>query len=90
MLEIGTGSGYAAAVLALIAAEVYTIERVESPRDGCGRRLRRARIRQRPRPAGDGSLGWAEHAPYDAIVVTAGGPDVPRSLLDQLASAADS
>jgi protein-L-isoaspartate(D-aspartate) O-methyltransferase len=85
VLEIGTGSGYAAAVLAQIAAEVYTIERVESLATAAARRLRELGYANVHVRHGDGSRGWAEHAPYDAIVVTAGGPDVPRSLLDQLA-----
>ena len=84
-LEIGTGSGYAAAVLAEIAAEVYTIERIASLATSTRDRLAAlgyARVHVR---CGDGSLGWPEHAPYNAIVVTAGGPDVPHALLDQLA-----
>ena len=85
VLEIGTGSGYAAAVLSLIATEVYTIERVESLATTAGRRLHDLGYANVHVRHGDGSLGWAEHAPYDAIVVTAGGPDVPPSLLRQLA-----
>jgi protein-L-isoaspartate(D-aspartate) O-methyltransferase len=85
VLEIGTGSGYAAAVLAEIAAEVYTIERVASLAESARRRLAalgydRVHVRH-----GDGTRGWPAHAPYDGIVVTAGGPSVPRSLLEQLA-----
>lgn len=84
VLEIGTGSGYAAAVLAEIAADVYTIERI----DGLATMARtilgklgyqNVHVRQ-----GDGTLGWPEHAPFDGIVVTAGGPDVPDTLKDQL------
>ena len=86
VLEIGTGSGYAAAVLSLIATEVYTIERVESLATAAGRRLHDLGYANVHVRHGDGSLGWAEHAPYDAIVVTAGGPDVPHSLLRQLAT----
>jgi protein-L-isoaspartate(D-aspartate) O-methyltransferase len=85
VLEIGTGSGYAAAVLSVILAEVYTIERVESLARSARRRLRDLGYANVHVRHGDGSLGWPEHAPYDAIVVTAGGPDVPRSLLRQLA-----
>jgi protein-L-isoaspartate(D-aspartate) O-methyltransferase len=85
VLEIGTGSGYAAAVLAVIAAEVYTIERIESLAALSRRRLRELGYANVQVRHADGSLGWPEHAPYDAIVVTAGGPDVPRSLLQQLA-----
>jgi protein-L-isoaspartate(D-aspartate) O-methyltransferase len=84
VLEVGTGSGYAAAVLSRIAAEVYTIERHAELAEAAERRLGQlgyanVRVRQ-----GDGTLGWPEHAPYDAIVVTAGGPDVPPALQAQL------
>ncbi len=85
VLEIGTGSGYAAAVLAAIAAEVYTVERLEGLAESARKRLAElghANILVRQ---GDGSLGWPEHAPYDAIVVTASGPDLPTALLEQLA-----
>ncbi|HEU4369364.1 MAG TPA: protein-L-isoaspartate(D-aspartate) O-methyltransferase [Methylomirabilota bacterium] len=85
VLEIGTGSGYAAAVLAVIAAQVYTIERIESLAEQARRRLAELGYTNVDVRCGDGSLGWPEHAPYDAIVVTAGGPDVPRSLLRQMA-----
>jgi protein-L-isoaspartate(D-aspartate) O-methyltransferase len=85
VLEIGTGSGYAAAVLSGIVAEVYTIERVESLARSARLRLRDLGYANVHVRHGDGSLGWPEHAPYDAIVVTAGGPDVPGSLLRQLA-----
>jgi protein-L-isoaspartate(D-aspartate) O-methyltransferase len=85
VLEIGTGSGYAAAVMAEITAEVYTVERlavlVERARR-CLEGLGYTTVHVRH---GDGTLGWSEHAPYDAIVVTAGGPRVPAALLDQLA-----
>jgi protein-L-isoaspartate(D-aspartate) O-methyltransferase len=85
VLEIGTGSGYAAAVLAVIAAEVYTIERIESLARTARRTLHELGYANVHVCQGDGSLGWAEHAPYDAIVVTAGGPHIPPSLLRQLA-----
>jgi protein-L-isoaspartate(D-aspartate) O-methyltransferase len=85
VLEIGTGSGYAAAVLAAIAAEVYTVERLEGLAESARRRLEELGFANVHVRHGDGSLGWLEHAPYDAIVVTAGGPDVPRSLLAQMA-----
>ena len=84
VLEIGTGSGYGAAVLSKIAGEVYTIERIEVLADSAKERLAAlgyGNIRVR---CGDGTLGWPEHAPYDAIVVTAGGPTVPPALRDQL------
>lgn len=85
VLEVGTGSGYAAAVLSMIVREVYTIERVESLAHTARRRLQELGYANVQVQHGDGSLGWPEHGPYDAIIVTAGGPDVPRSLLRQLA-----
>jgi len=85
VLEIGTGSGYAAAVLAEIAAEVYTIERLAPLAESARRRLAELGYATVHVRCGDGTLGWPEHAPYDAIVVTAGGPEVPKALLDQLA-----
>ncbi|HEY3777507.1 MAG TPA: protein-L-isoaspartate(D-aspartate) O-methyltransferase [Rhizomicrobium sp.] len=85
VLEIGTGSGYAAAVLGEIAGEVYTVERIARLAQKASSVLEHhgyvnVRVRH-----GDGSLGWPEHAPYDGIVVAAGGPDVPRALKTQLA-----
>ena len=85
VLEIGTGSGYAAAVLAVIAAEVYTVECLERLAESARRRIEELGFANVHVRHGDGSLGWPEHAPYDAIVVTAGGPSVPRSLLRQMA-----
>ncbi|HET7344031.1 MAG TPA: protein-L-isoaspartate(D-aspartate) O-methyltransferase [Methylomirabilota bacterium] len=85
VLEIGTGSGYAAAVLARIAGDVYTVERIESLAEMARRRLAALGYGNVHVRHGDGSLGWPEHAPYDAIVVTAGGPHVPPPLLQQLA-----
>jgi len=85
VLEIGTGSGYAAAVLATIVSEVYTVERLVRLADSARRCLADAGYRNVHVLHGDGSLGWPEHAPYNAVVVTAGGPRVPEALLDQLA-----
>jgi protein-L-isoaspartate(D-aspartate) O-methyltransferase len=85
VLEVGTGSGYAAAVLSLVAGEVYTIERHAELADLARGRLAALGLRNVHVRHGDGSLGWPEHAPYDGIVVAAGGPEVPRPLLDQLA-----
>jgi protein-L-isoaspartate(D-aspartate) O-methyltransferase len=85
VLEIGTGSGYAAAVLAVIAAEVYTVERLEGLAESASKRLAELGYLNIHVRQGDGSLGWPEHAPYDAILVTASGPDVPAALLEQLA-----
>ena len=85
VLEIGTGSGYAAAVLAEIAHEVHTIERHRVLAEQAERRLRELDYRNVHVLCGDGTLGWPEHAPFDAILVSAGGPEVPRVLVEQLA-----
>ena len=85
VLEIGTGSGYGAAVLSRIAADVYTVERVRELAEQARGRLAGLGYANVHVLEGDGSLGWEEHAPYDAIVVTAGGPRVPQALLSQLA-----
>ena len=85
VLEIGTGSGYAAAVLAEIAAEVWTIERHEQLAGIARERLARDGYTNVHVRAGDGTLGWPEEAPFDAIVVAAGGPRVPDDLRRQLA-----
>jgi protein-L-isoaspartate(D-aspartate) O-methyltransferase len=84
-LEIGTGSGYAAAVLAEIAAEVYTVERLAGLAERARRRLAELGYANVHVRVGDGTLGWPEHAPYDAIIVTAGGPGIPPALREQLA-----
>jgi len=84
-LEIGTGSGYAAAVLGTIVSEVYTVERLAHLADSARDRLAALGYRNVHVRHGDGTLGWPEHAPYEAIIVTAGGPRVPEALLDQLA-----
>jgi protein-L-isoaspartate(D-aspartate) O-methyltransferase len=89
VLEIGTGSGYAAAVLARVAREVYTVERHAELAESARIRLRELGFDTVFVRHGDGTLGWPEHAPYDAIVVAAGvaagGPRVPEALLAQLA-----
>lgn len=85
MLEIGAGSGYAAAVLSRLVDEVYTIERHPTLARLAGRRLESLGFRNILVRLGDGTLGWPEFAPFDGIVVAAGGPEVPRPLLDQLA-----
>jgi protein-L-isoaspartate(D-aspartate) O-methyltransferase len=84
VLEIGTGSGYAAAVLAEIAREVYTIERHPSLARTAQARLAREGYENVQVRCGDGTLGWPEQAPFDAIVVAAGGPEVPEALREQL------
>ena len=85
VLEIGTGSGYAAAVLSLCAAEVYTVERIASLAESARSRLHELGYDRVTVHLGDGTLGWRDHAPYDGIVVTAGAPEVPEELLNQLA-----
>jgi protein-L-isoaspartate(D-aspartate) O-methyltransferase len=85
VLEVGTGSGYAAAVLSRVAGKVYTIERHRSLAHQAQVRLRKLGYQNVEVLCGDGTLGWPEHAPYNAIVVTAGGPETPRSLIEQLA-----
>ncbi len=85
VLEVGAGSGYAAAILARIAKRVYTVERVASLADSAAERLARLGFANVEVTCGDGTLGWPEHAPYDAIAVAAGGPRVPQALLSQLA-----
>jgi len=85
VLEVGTGSGYAAALLSRLAAEVYTIERHAELGELARERLAElgcANVRVR---IADGTLGWPEAAPFDAILVSAGGPRVPASLEAQLA-----
>jgi len=85
VLEVGTGSGYAAAVLAEIAKEVYTIERHKILADTARNKLKELDYDNIQVLCGDGTLGWPEQAPFDAMVVTAGGPEVPEKLKQQLA-----
>lgn len=84
VLEIGTGSGYAAAVLAQITAQVYTVERMAELAQTAMATLARLGITNVHVQHADGTLGWPEHAPFDAIVVAAGGPRVPEALTRQL------
>ena len=84
VLEIGTGSGYAAAVLAQIASEVYSVERVEELAEKALKTMRSLDYLNTHVLHGDGTLGWQEHAPFDAIIVAAGGPNIPESLKSQL------
>jgi len=85
VLEIGTGSGYQTAVLAELAAKVYSVERVRALYDRARRILEQLRYYNVAIKLGDGSLGWDEQAPYDAIIVTAAAPEVPEPLTRQLA-----
>jgi protein-L-isoaspartate(D-aspartate) O-methyltransferase len=84
VLEIGTGSGYAAAVLSRIARSVYTVERIGQLAEKAASALSELGYRNVHVLHGDGTRGWPDHAPYDAIVVAAGGPDVPESLKAEL------
>jgi len=84
VLEIGTGSGYQAAVLAKIVKEVYSIEIVKPLADSAKKRLKDLGYSNVKVRLGDGYKGWEEFAPYDVIVVTAAPPEVPQALLDQL------
>lgn len=84
VLEIGTGSGYAAAVLSRIVDTVYSVERLEELAQSARHRLETLGYTNVIVHAGDGTLGWPEHAPYNAIVVTAAAPHVPKPLLEQL------
>ena len=85
-LDIGTGSGYQAALLAEIVHEVYTVERVPHLAELARERLTLLGYRNIEVKVDDGTLGWEEKAPFDAILVTAGGPHIPKSLLQQLKS----
>jgi protein-L-isoaspartate(D-aspartate) O-methyltransferase len=86
VLEVGTGSGYQAAVLAETGAEVWSIEIVEPLAKRAAADLARLGFERVHVKAGDGYRGWPEHAPFDAILVTAAPPEVPEPLLEQLAA----
>ncbi len=85
VLEIGTGTGYGAAVLACMAAEVFTVERWPELCDTATQRLERLGFRNVVTKLGDGSQGWPERSPFDAIVVTAAAERLPTAFFDQLA-----
>lgn len=87
VLEIGTGSGYQTAILARLAERVYTVERIRPLMIKARGLLADLNYHNILFKAFDGTLGWDEHAPYDAIMVTAGAPKVPQPLLDQLSEA---
>ncbi len=84
VLEIGTGSGYAAAVLAEIASEVFTVERIEPLANDAAMTLHALNYHNVEVFCADGTMGLPEYAPYDAIIVAAGGPTIPESLKSQL------
>jgi protein-L-isoaspartate(D-aspartate) O-methyltransferase len=85
VLEIGTGSGYQTALLAHLASQVFTIERVAPLLERARDAIRQTGARNVSVLVGDGTLGWRDYGPYDAILVTAGAPEVPRPLAEQLA-----
>src|SRR5581483_9449123 len=84
VLEIGTGSGYQAAVLSPLVKEVYTIEIVESLGKAAAKRLKDLKYKNVFCKVGDGYLGWPEHAPFDKIIVTCSPENVPKPLVEQL------
>ena len=85
VLELGTGSGYQTAILAALAKEVYSVERIAGLANSAANTLDRLGIKNVHIKIADGTIGLAEFQPYDAIMVTAGAPRVPQALLDQLA-----
>lgn len=85
VLEIGTGSGYQAAVLSRICDKVYTVERIHTLLAGARKIFDKLRYYNIVSKLDDGTLGWPENVPYDAIIVTAGGPTIPEPLINQLA-----
>jgi len=87
VLEIGTGSGYQTALLGALADQVFTIERVRPLAEAARESLRAAGVGNVSILVGDGTLGWSAYAPYDAILVAAGGPQVPPPLIEQLGPA---
>lgn len=84
VLEIGTGSGYQTALLGALAEQVFTIERVRSLAEAAQTALKTAGVGNVSLLVGDGTLGWSAYAPYHAILVAAGGPEVPQPLVEQL------
>jgi protein-L-isoaspartate(D-aspartate) O-methyltransferase len=85
VLEVGTGSGYQTVLLSHLAARIFSIERVSELLDRARQVIAECGVRNVSLMLGDGTLGWREHAPFDAILVSAGAPEVPRPLLEQLA-----
>lgn len=85
VLEIGTGSAYQTALIAALAEQVFSVERFAALLDKARGILAQAQVRNVSLSLGDGTLGWREYAPYDAIVVSAGAPSIPPALVSQLA-----
>jgi protein-L-isoaspartate(D-aspartate) O-methyltransferase len=84
VLEVGTGSGYQAAVLAMLTDQVYSVELIPDLAQSAAARLERLGYKQVQVKQGDGYRGWPEFAPFDAIVVTAAAPEIPAALIEQL------
>lgn len=84
ILEVGTGSGYQAAILSQLASWVYSVERVRDLSIQARKVLDQLKCHNVAIKTGDGTLGWKEHSPYDGVIVTAGSPDIPRPLVEQL------
>jgi protein-L-isoaspartate(D-aspartate) O-methyltransferase len=85
VLEVGTGSGYQTALLAMVADQVFSVERIPALAQQARAVLQSLGLRNVSHMAGDGTLGWRPYAPYDAIIVAAGSPEIPRPLVEQLA-----
>jgi protein-L-isoaspartate(D-aspartate) O-methyltransferase len=85
VLEVGTGTGYQTALLSHLAAQVFSIERVPALYERARDILRQLDVRNVSMLLGDGTIGWREYAPYDAILVSAGAPELPAPLVEQLA-----
>ncbi len=84
VLEVGTGSGYQTAILALLCSKVYSIERISDLTRKARLKLDKLGFRNINLVVGDGSLGWPDYAPYTGIMVTAGAPEIPNTLINQL------
>jgi len=84
VLEIGTGSGYQTALLAELCFNVFSVEKIRALSRKARTLLDQLQYHNIALHVGDGTVGWSEHAPYDAILVTAGAPELPKPLLDQL------
>jgi len=87
VLEVGTGSGYQTALLAELCFNVFSVEKIRALSHKSRTLLDRLEYQNIALHVGDGTIGWSEHAPYDAIIVTAGAPAAPKPLLEQLADA---
>jgi protein-L-isoaspartate(D-aspartate) O-methyltransferase len=85
VLEVGTGSGYQTVLLSHLVAQIFTIERIAALYTIARENIARAGAKNVSMLLGDGTVGWREYAPYDAILVSAGGPSIPQPLIEQLA-----